>query len=243
MIAELTAHIPPWFGTIWDARSVGQEWAEIVVQGRRHYDVGNRDYIMESGAPLTALGAMRSCLRDEILNSAADASISTAAFFLKTFTAKLDTGVFTGPAIGLAEASAKLARKVAHLGFQYRAAKALREAIRDPAGLDITVFRTYPLLGAYFLHCADLSSLIPLRNRYTPGWQSAVEKMKRDGDNIFVASDQLIDACPFKIVGIQKIKKNIDRSKHMTTETIWSYSEDLRDATADMIQTAVGQTT
>ena len=66
-IARLTVSIPPWLGTVWDARSVGQEWAQVIRQSYHQYDIGHRRYAIDFGAPLTAYNAMRSCLKDEII--------------------------------------------------------------------------------------------------------------------------------------------------------------------------------
>ena len=165
------------------------------------------------------------------------------SFFLKTLTTHLDTGAFTGPAIGLAEAAAKLAHQICRLGFQYRAAKAMRDRLRDVSNLDLTVFKDFPLLGAYFLHCAELSSIIPLSFRFTPGWMNTVERLRRDADYVFVASQHLINVSPFKIVGIPKIK--VTKPDGKSSEVLWSALEGSVDATlsatSSMVQTAVGQ--
>ncbi len=246
IIKEVTASVPPWLGTVWDARSVGQEWAEVTDRIYHRYDIGRRDYQFSFGTTQSALAGMKSALSHEIGHLSGDAAISTASFIAKTVTTKLDAGAFSGPLIGLGAATAKLAHRLIHLGVQYRAVKAFHEILAEPSRLDLTVFKTYPLLGAYFLHCSTFSDLIPVNNLGTPGWTGSVERMRKDARYVFIEAKTLIDASPFKIIGLQKIKRDIVVNDDAKFEAFKDYGDTLfsgvKDSIDELIDTAVKQT-
>jgi hypothetical protein len=135
---------------------------------------------------------------------AASASIATTSFALKTGLAFADGGAISGPVVGAANAIASLSLQLYYLSTEYRATKAINEALTN-GNLDITLFRTYPLMGAYLMTSATFSDLIPIECFGTPGWMDYVENLKKRGfDGIYDAATDLIKDSPWEIKGLPK---------------------------------------
>ena len=91
-----------------------------------------------------------------------------------------------------------------YLATEYKAYEAVRQAL-DAGNLDVRLFRTYPLMGAYLMVSATFSDLIPIENFGTPGWMDYVENLKkRSFDGIYDAATGLIKDSPWEIKGLPK---------------------------------------
>lgn len=106
--------------------------------------------------------------------------------------------------MGAAKALSSVSLKLYTLGSEWHATRKANEALRNGT-LDITLFKTYPLLGCYVLTSATLSDLIPLQCFGQPGWMDYIETLKKRGyDGIYEAATGLIDASPWEIAGMPK---------------------------------------
>lgn len=240
----LEAMIPAVVSAIWDTRQVALEWAQLAYHARHIFDIGYRRYDLEIGTPTAALSGMRSALRHELSHSFVEASISTGAYAGKLVAAHADAGAFTSPLIGLGEALGKLAHFLTHIAYQSKAAFAMRQALNDPSTLGLGVFRDFPLLGAYYLNCTTFSNLVPLSFMGTPGWMDRIERLNHRMDGIFVDARRLINTCPYKIIGLQKIQQ-ITPDADAESNEFWQHIANAFGGTADAVDdianTAIGQ--
>ena len=133
----------------------------------------------------------------------ASASIATASFALKTGLVVADGGAISGPVVGAANAMASLAQQLHYLATEYKATKAINEAL-SKGHLDVRLFETYPLMGCYMLTSATfrIYSHRMLRDAGLDGLPRTLKKRSFDG--IYEASNQLIDDLPWEIKGLPK---------------------------------------
>jgi hypothetical protein len=143
---------------------------------------------------------VKSCLISRTKKETASASLATTSLALKTGLAFVDGGAISGPVVGAANAAANLSLQIYYLATEYKATKAVNQALVD-GNLDVTLFRTYPLMGAYLMVSATFSDLIPIENFGTPGWMDYVESLKkRSFDGIYEAATGLIAESPWEII-------------------------------------------
>ena len=107
--------------------------------------------------------------------------------------------------VGLVKAFAEIVFKVTLLAIEYNATVKVKVLLEDEDHLDIRLFETYPLMGCYFLMCADLSTIMPIDCFGMPGWMDAIERMKRTGyDDIRESAEAFIKKSPWQIAGMPK---------------------------------------
>lgn len=204
IVTKCGVSVAPVVGHIKDGYDLFTGWAKAAKALHDQYSIGNRAYVIETGVPAAAFQGLKTCLVDETKNQAAAASIATTSFALKTGLAFADGGAISGPVVGAANAVASLSLQLYWLATEWKATKAINTALA--AGkLDISLFRTYPLMGCYLMTSATFSDLIPIECFGTPGWMDYVETLKkRKFDGIYDAATGLIDKSPWEIKGLPK---------------------------------------
>lgn len=204
IIGQCGVSVAPVVGHIKDGYDLFTGWAKAAAALHEQYSVANCNYVIDTGAPAAAFQGVKSCLISQTKKEAASASIATTSFALKTGLAFADGGAISGPVVGAANAIASLSLQLYYLSTEYRATKAINEALTNGT-LDITLFRTYPLMGAYLMTSATFSDLIPIECFGTPGWMDYVENLKKRGfDGIYDAATDLIKDSPWEIKGLPK---------------------------------------
>ncbi len=138
--------------------------------------------------------------------------MDAAAFGAKTALAAADLGSVSQIAVGLVKAFAEVIFKVTLLAVEFSATKEANKLLEE-GKLDIRLFETYPLLGCYFLRCADLSTIIPIDCFGMPGWMDAIERMKKKGyDDIRESAEDFIKKSPWQIAGMPKTPQEAELS-------------------------------
>lgn len=204
IVKEAIPSIAPLLGHIKDGVDVVGGWIEVGVTQYKAYNIAERKYSLDLGVPLAAFEALVEIMDDEKRDAVIGVSMATGAFALKTGLMFADGGTVSGPVVGALKAVGEIIHKLVLLGIEWRATKAVNEKLKAGV-LDITLFKTYPLMGCYLLVCADLSDLIPIGNFGMPGWMDAVEKLKKKGyDKIHKAANEFIDKSPWEIKGMPK---------------------------------------
>jgi hypothetical protein len=204
IIAKCGVSVAPVVGHIKDGYDLFTGWAKAAAALHEQYSVSNCHYVIDTGAPAAAFQGVKACLVAQTKKEATSASIATTSFALKTGLAFADGGAISGPVVGAANAMASLSLQLYYLSTEYRATKAINQALSD-GRLDVTLFRTYPLMGAYLMVSATFSDLIPIENFGTPGWMDYVENLKkRSFDGIYDSAAGLIKDSPWEIKGLPK---------------------------------------
>ena len=199
IVAECSSSAAPVIGHVKDGVSAVSDWIDVGVGYYHKSTISRCSYAIELGAPAAAFGALEELLQDEVKNAALSAGISTTSFAVKTGMVFVDGGAISGPVTGALAALAEIAHKLYLMGMEWRATRDANKALKSGT-LDITLFRTYPLMGCYLLNCATLSDIIPISCFATPGWMDYIEKMKKGAiDNILKQSQSLIDKSPWEI--------------------------------------------
>jgi hypothetical protein len=204
ILAQCSVSMAPVVGHIQDGAELFTGWAKAGAALHKQHSISHCAYHIDTGAPTAAFQGLRDCLIEETKKETASASIATTSFALKTGLAFADGGLISGPVVGAADAMASLSLQLYYLAAEYKATKAINEALSQ-GHLDVRLFETYPLMGCYMLTSATFSDLIPIECFGTPGWMDYVETLKkRSFDGIYEASNNLIDGSPWEIKGLPK---------------------------------------
>ena len=204
ILAKCSVSVAPVVGHIKDGADLFTGWAKAGAALHKQHSISDCAYHIDIGAPTAAFQGLKECLIEETKKETASASIATTSFALKTGLAFADGGAISGPVVGAANAMASLAQQLYYLATEYKATKAINEAL-SKGHLDVRLFETYPLMGCYMLTSATFSDLIPIECFGTPGWMDYIETLKkRSFDGIYEASNKLIDNSPWEIKGLPK---------------------------------------
>lgn len=204
IIGKCGVSVAPVVGHIKDGYDLFTGWAKAAKSLHEQYTISNCHYIIDTGAPAAAFQGVKTCLVNQTKNETASASIATTSFALKTGLAFVDGGAISGPVVGAANAVASLSLQLYWLATEWKATRAINQALAA-GNLDVTLFRTYPLMGCYLMTSATFSDLIPIDCFGTPGWMDYVENLKKKNfDGIYDAATGLIDSSPWEIKGLPK---------------------------------------
>lgn len=204
IIGKCGVSVAPVVGHVKDGYDLLTGWAKAAKALHDQHSISNCNYMIDTGAPAAAFQGVKTCLVNETKNEAASASIATTSFALKTGLAFLDGGAISGPVVGAANAVASLSLQLYWLATEWKATRGINQAL-TAGDLDVTLFRTYPLMGCYLMTSATFSDLIPIDNFGTPGWMDYVENLKKRGfDGIYDSATGLIDKSPWEIKGLPK---------------------------------------
>lgn len=204
IVGKCGVSVAPVVGHIKDGYDLFTGWAKAAKALHEQHCISNCHYVIETGAPAAAFQGVKTCLINQTKNETASASIATTSFALKTGLAFVDGGAISGPVVGAANAVASLSLQLYWLATEWKATRAINQALAD-GDLDVTLFRTYPLMGCYLMTSATFSDLIPIDCFGTPGWMDYVENLKkRQFDGIYDAATGLIDSSPWEIKGLPK---------------------------------------
>jgi hypothetical protein len=229
ILGQCAVSIPPVVGHIKDGYDLFTGWAQVGADLYHQYNISERRYAIEAGAPSVAFDGLKACLKAETKNQAVSASQATTSFALKTGLAFVDGGAISGPVVGAANALAEFAHNLYLLGTEYRATQAVNQAL-DCGQLDLRLFRTYPLMGCYMLVSATLSDLIPVESFGTPGWMEYIENMKKHAfDEIYGAAEGLIGQSPWEIEGLPKQRKGTSAGMFTEAKRLFSTVSPLGD--------------
>lgn len=164
------------------------------------------------GEPLKAIEAMSQVLRRERNADLTSGAISSAALAAQLACLFADAGVASRPIIGCSSNLAKLANILRLIVRDIREKDAANRLLQQ--GVDISVFETSPITGAYYVCCASSSDLIniiytQIGNR---GWQNTAEDvLAKHIRPLQQQARELIGMHRFHIPGLEKYPGMIDR--------------------------------
>lgn len=140
------------------------------------------------GDPRAAVQALREVIVRDGTQKAITSLRSLATAGLQVGGVFVDGGVATGPAFGLANSLAGLAQKIFVIARDYKEKKRVNAILAVPENIDAQVFMVCPILGAYYLACADTSMIINLlvEEIGSDHWMDDVEKLVKESINPLV---------------------------------------------------------
>lgn len=155
--------------------------------------------------PESAMRALTRILERERNASALEASLSLVEFGSKLATTLVDGGSATGPAISAAAGVVKLGNIIRVIVRDVQEKNAANRAMAN--GINITVFETCPLVGAYYVCCAPTSALVTeIYDRWWhPEWRGDVERtVTRHIEPIRERARHVIHEHRFVIPGLER---------------------------------------
>lgn len=134
------------------------------------------------GDPKAAADALREVIARDATQKAITGGRELATAGSRIGCVFLDGGVVSGPVLGLANALAGLAQYIFVVARDYKEKKAVNAILAHPEQIDAKVFMVCPILGAYYLSCADTSMIVNLlvEDIGTEGWMTNVEKLVKE---------------------------------------------------------------
>ncbi|MDE3187912.1 MAG: hypothetical protein KGM96_10380 [Acidobacteriota bacterium] len=178
LISEMT----PFIGVLTSSFKAAKSWRAVV---KNAVDLYKADYYLEGvlpGDPTAAAEAVVQTIKRFLAANTADAVRNTASASTKIAGLFADLGTATTAAIGAASALAKLIQELAILGRDYTEMKAGNDLLKNPAQLNMNVFRVCPILGCYLIACSDSSMVLNffVADIGLPGWMTKIETMKKN---------------------------------------------------------------
>lgn len=158
-IAELAAAITPFLGVISSGASVAWGTKNMIrdeyrsSQARMHLERS-----MSKETPEKAIESIIRIIDREFTNNALTTGIASAEFATKMAGALADGGTATTVAVGLAANLARLANLVRNVVRDVQEKNAANAMMKK--SLDISVFETCPIVGAYYVCCVPHSVLV-----------------------------------------------------------------------------------
>jgi hypothetical protein len=134
------------------------------------------DRSLAAADPEAAMRALVRILERERNADALEASLSLTEFGSKLAGTLVDGGSATNAAISAAAGVVKFANIIRVIGRDWSEQSAANKAI-DAGAVDVTIFQTCPLVGAYYVCCAPTSALVnDIYGRFwEAGWRGEVE--------------------------------------------------------------------
>ena len=212
VLPNLVSEITPFIGVLTSSYQSVKSWRAVVANAR---DLYKADYYLEGvlpGDPSAAAEAVTVVIKRFLAANTADATRNTAAAATKIAGLFADLGTTSTAAIGLASALSKVIQELAILGRDYLEMKAGNALLKNPATLDMNVFKVCPTLGCYLLACSDTSMVLNffVADIGLPGWMTKVEAMKKTQlDPLIKNANEAIITSHLSLDGLKATKGSV----------------------------------
>lgn len=215
-IAELAAEVTPIIGAIYTSAKAVKEWRSVMKSITMAEMAQEAQVNLAPGNPEAAHQAVMSLLDREFKRHSAQAVRNTAAASTKIAGLFADLGTATGPVLGIVNAVAGMVIDLVDFALYLREMRIGNELLKnlDDALANKEVFEECPLLGCYFLTCADTSIIVDFfltdivdRNLEKGAFMTRIEKIKSSKiDPLLKAASKVIEHAPIKIKGMSADK-------------------------------------
>ncbi|MGC1174735.1 MAG: hypothetical protein WA904_13700 [Polaromonas sp.] len=245
-VADFAKSMAPALGIIASASDTAVGVGKIVYgkwKAAQMHEVGT--YAIAAGDPLAAFQALEVLIDREINSTIATTAIAGAAFTAKTLCSALDLGAASGPAIGLAET---IAKAIQHIVEFVRDCEEVQMANRllTQGTLDLSLFRSCPLLGCYYVAVQDHSTLINMAvaDFGTPNFVVDADRLVAAVKPVIAKAGQFVRSSRFEIEGMQNHKgiKLAAWEKMSTSEKASNLKQHVTDGMIDMVTTDSSKT-
>lgn len=118
--------------------------------------------VINEGDPTAAFVGLQKVINQELALNASILTTHAAETGAKAGGMFLDAGAGTSAIAGLAGTIARLVVNIGFMASDWKEAYQANKILRSPEQIDATIFQKCPVLGCYFLCCADTSMIVSL---------------------------------------------------------------------------------
>ena len=118
--------------------------------------------VIDPGDPMAAFKALQKVIERELALNATILSTHAAETGAKASGMFLDGGALTSAAAGLSGTIGRLLLNIGYMARDWKEAYRANQLLKAPGKLDASLFQESPILGCYFLCCADTSMIVSL---------------------------------------------------------------------------------
>ncbi len=212
---DLASSIAPGLGLIKSASMTLYHSIMLAANMRKVYQLESAEPALASGDPTAALLAVQELAKRETAHSAgrmASYAAETGGKLVGTF---VDGGTATAAVAGAAATISRMLITLNAMRVDVLEMRAANRLLAQVDALDATLFAKSPLLGCYFLVCADTSTIVNFmfKDLGKPGFKYEVEKACKDhlATTLTIASHLVYDH-RMKLSGRQLPKMSVMRS-------------------------------
>ncbi len=177
-VADLVKSITPAVGFVKSASQTAYYGVQTVSRAKDTYTLSGSEVGVAPGDPARAFKAVQALAKRELKKSGARFGVSASETAAKGAGLFADAGTGTTAAVGTAASIARLLITLNALRVDCLEMRAANKILKDVDRIDNTLFHKNPLLGCYFIVCADTSTLINFmfEDVGRPGFQYEVER-------------------------------------------------------------------
>lgn len=206
-VEQFAANLAPVLGTLSSGGKALKAWTECAYRHWQQVQMEDRRFAFRPGDPEAAFDAVIALLDREVRAAAKRAGIHTTAMTGKALGLALDAGAASGPVLGLLETLAQIFVMIMDYVRDYNEVKHANLCIERGA-LDLTLFKTCPLLGCYFLLVQDHSTIISyaVGDYGRDGWQMRVEHLVGQIETVLERARHYVKVSRFELPGMENAK-------------------------------------
>jgi hypothetical protein len=204
VVGEIAEAITPFLGAIKNGGKGLVHLGLAAKEAWRAHKTTQRKEAVLPGDARAAAQALREVIVRDATQKAISGGRSLATAGLQVGGVFIDGGVASGPAFGLANSLAGLAQTIFVLARDYKEKKRVNKILEVPENITAKTFMVCPILGAYYLACADTSMIINLlvEDIGNSGWMDNVEKLVKE------SIDPLVETAVAKLTSYRfKLKR------------------------------------
>ncbi len=214
----------PGLGIVTSLGAIGKSAIPMLKDAHRRYQLRNVREGLADGDPAAAFTAVQRILRRDFHQHAISAvhtvgghtwgiagnvllvveavgaipSLGASAVFVPVT-------AFAGALGPLASAFAQLIQTLFVYGRNWKEMRRGNERLKDPATLDLTLFEDCPILGCYYLTCADTGTIVNMsyEEMGDAGWMDKVEQLEETAlKPLLFRASRIIDEHSYRLKGI-----------------------------------------
>ncbi len=207
VFSEFLTSVTPFVGALSSGAKAISNWGRAA---KTLYDKsGMKDAAgsFAPGDPAAAFDAVLQIMTREMNMYATTASVHTVGATAKAAFTVVDFGTLSTTLIGAAESLALVVQKIYLFARDWNEMKAVNTLLTASA-IDLTLFKTCPLLGCYLIANSDTSAVINMAvaDYGKTNWQLDVETMVKKAKPVFEKARSVIQASRYEIVGMRGMK-------------------------------------
>jgi hypothetical protein len=213
--AEFLTNVTPFVGAIKSGGQAIVKWGQAAKGLYAKSKMANAADSFAPGDPAAAFDAILRIQQREINQNVASAGIYTTSAAAKAAFTAADFGAISGPVLGAAETLALLVQKIYVFARDWNEMNDANTLLKAGT-LDLTLFKTCPLLGCYLIANSNTSDVINLAvgDYGRPGWKFEVEAMVLKARPVFDKASEVIKGSRYEIKSMRGMKGSaVNRTK------------------------------
>ena len=157
---DLVTSITPAVGLVKSASMTLYQGVVTAAKAKQLYDLHGAEVGFAAGDPEAAFLAVRELVKRELAKSGLQTTTYAGETAAKSAGIFLDGGTATTVAVGIAATLARLMITLNALRVDLMEMRAANAILQEPDTINASLFAKNPLLGCYFLVCADTSTIV-----------------------------------------------------------------------------------